>query len=148
MASSSLPHILVAHGSWHTAETYDLFKTALEKRGYEVTIPSLPTTRPAGVDKVLSDDCHLFRHELQQLIDQGREVVVVMHSYGGMVGAGSVRGLEKKLDSRGGIVALVFMTCFIPGPTGGLADGVGGHLPPWIHFRNDEKVLWDLILLL
>ena len=41
----------------------------------------------------------------------------------------------------GGIVALVFMTCFILPTTGSLKDGVSGSLPPWIEFTIDEKVL-------
>jgi len=57
------------------------------------------------------------------LINLGCEIVVVMHSYGGMDGAGVVGGLLKKADSMGGgIIALVFMTCFIPPATRSLAE--------------------------
>lgn len=146
MASSSLPHVMIAHGSWHTPEAYSSLEDALEKRGYDVTIPSHPTSRADGVAKTLSDDCQYFRAKLERLINRGLEVVLVMHSYGGMVGAGSIHGLEKKPGSKGGIIALVFMTCFIPGASGSLADGVGGSLPPWIHFRKDDQVRLDFTI--
>lgn len=148
MAASSLPHVVIAHGSWHTPEAYQSFEAALEQRGYDVTVPSLPTTRADGLAKTLSDDCQFFRAKLERLINRGCEIVVVMHSYGGMVGAGAIRGLEKKPNSRGGIIALVFMTCFIPGATGSLADGVGGSLPPWIQFNIEDKVCHNLLTLL
>jgi pimeloyl-ACP methyl ester carboxylesterase len=141
MISSSLPHVMIAHGSWHTPEAYTSFEAALELRGYDVTIPSLPTTRADGLSKTLSDDCQFFRAKLERLISRGSEVIVVMHSYGGMIGAGSIQGLEKKPGERGGVIALVFMACFIPAATGSLADGVGGSLPPWIQYEIDDKVL-------
>lgn len=148
MTTHRLPYVIIAHGSWHTPDAYALLGTALEERGYEVDIPSLPTCRADGISKTLSDDCHFFRAKLTRLINRGREIIVVMHSYGGMVGAGSVAGLERKAaGDEGGVIGLVFMTAFIPGIVGGLADCVGGNLPPWIHFKNDEQVLFHLLIL-
>jgi len=143
MTSLPLPHVIVAHGSWHTPEAYTSFEAALEQRGYDVSTPSLPTSRADGISRTLSDDCQYFRSKVERLINRGCEVVVVMHSYGGMVGAGSIHGLEKKPGSTGGgIIGIVFMSCFIPPATGSLADGVGGSLPPWIQFKIDEKVIF------
>lgn len=74
--------------------------------------------------------------EIARLSDDGKEVVVVAHSYGGMVGAGAVKGLERiarhKAGKSGGVIMLVYMTAFVAKAGTSLLDMLGGKWLPWM----------------
>lgn len=66
----------------------------------------------------LADDAeHIRQTSLNHLIAQGKEVVVVMHSYSGLPGTESVKGLLRTdlaaQGKNGGVVALVYITAFL-----------------------------------
>ena len=48
---------------------------------------------------------------------EGKEVVLAMHSYGGLPGGGAVSGLEKRsceaMGKKGGVVAMIWMASFV-----------------------------------
>ena len=65
------------------------------------------------------EDVAEIRKFLEQLIDrEGKEVVLVSHSYGGVPGSGSVEGFDKTArDSKGeagGVIACVFIAAGLP----------------------------------
>lgn len=112
--TTTKPTIVLVHGIWHSPLTYSKFTTALQSAGYEVYVPFLPSctgARPPTAS--LPEDTQLVRRLVEMLCDQGRAVVMVMHSYGGVVGCGAVEGLD--IQSRrfsapnlqGGVVHLV-----------------------------------------
>lgn len=73
------------------------------------------------------------------LIDAGKEVVVVMHSYGGVVGTEALHGLglenRKTAGNAGGVKRMIFLTAFIPQLGQSLAGIFGGKLPPFIEVK-------------
>jgi pimeloyl-ACP methyl ester carboxylesterase len=109
------PAIVVIHGGCHVPDSYNDLKVALEAAGYDVYVPRLPSingSRPPDAD--LSDDTKLVRSLVKGLLDEGRDVVALMHSYGGQVGSNALYGLG--LESRsaqgleGGVSHLIYMT--------------------------------------
>lgn len=54
---------------------------------------------------------------LLPLLDAGKDLLLVMHSYGGLAGNCSAKGLSKKERSsaghEGGVIGLVFITAFV-----------------------------------
>ena len=42
--SATKPTLVIIPGGWHVPETYEKLITALEKEGYEVHCPRLPST--------------------------------------------------------------------------------------------------------
>ena len=85
------PAIVLVQGSFQLPEVYYKLADALRTSGYEVHQPSLPTlTEPDLATKTLSDDAAAVRSEVKALVDGGKAVVVVMHSYGGLVGSEAV----------------------------------------------------------
>jgi alpha-beta hydrolase superfamily lysophospholipase len=42
--AATKPTLVLVHGGWHVPESYEKLITALEKAGYEVHCPRLPTT--------------------------------------------------------------------------------------------------------
>ncbi|KAJ5776792.1 hypothetical protein N7520_000038 [Penicillium odoratum] len=67
---------------------------------------------------------------------KGKKIVVVAHSYGGMVGAGAVKGMEyakrKKDGSNGAVVILVYLAAFVAKSGTSLQDMLGEKWLPWM----------------
>ena len=115
--------------------------SVLEAQGYPTVCPTLPSidASPPTVD--LPDDAKLIRSQLQRLVeDERKEVVVVVHSYGGVVGSEAVTqelGAEQRgrqgLD--GGVIRLLYICAFVVPVGHSLAGAVGGTLPPWIQIQ-------------
>ncbi|KAJ1330814.1 alpha/beta fold hydrolase [Microdochium nivale] len=118
MEPSQKPVILLIHGAWHSPGHYNLLIAGLRDAGYVVLVPTL-TTLGWG-DEVLGkswpDDVALLISILLPYFDQGREVVVVGHSYGGVSAtqccAGHTVPERAARGDKGGIKAVVFLTAW------------------------------------
>ena len=130
MANSTKPTpvtILLVHGIWHSPLTYAKLTTALQRAGHDVHAPFLPSctgARPPTAS--LASDTQLIRRFAEQLADQGRAIVVVMHSYGGVVAAGALEGLDARSRAarglRGGVAHLVGLAAHLHPPGVGVLD--------------------------
>jgi pimeloyl-ACP methyl ester carboxylesterase len=104
-----MPTFVLVHGAWQSTGTWDLLTPLLEKRGHRVIIPVLSGL---GADQNrLSPDVTLNQHiedvtlELSRLSDP---VILVGHSYAGMIISGVVEGNPAQVQR------LVFLDGFIP----------------------------------
>lgn len=114
---STKPAIVIIHGGWHVPQNYEELKTALQVVGYDVYVPSLPSTngsRPPNAD--LSDDTKVVRSFVEKLLSEGRNIAVLMHSYGGQVGSNALYGMSLESRSaqglKGGVSHLIYVTAF------------------------------------
>lgn len=83
--SSSEPAIVIVHGAWHSPVHWDNVIAPLRSVGYEVTAPQLPSVGILkDTDGALSKDATAVADAIETYTDRGRDVVVVMHSYGGV----------------------------------------------------------------
>lgn len=110
----SKPTVLLLHGAFHHPSIYDLLAEQLEDSGFQINRPYLPSCADppnGGLDK----DVAFVRDLLLELFDQGRAVLVVCHSYSGLVATQAIHDLPKapKDGDGGGLVALVAMCAFI-----------------------------------
>ncbi|KAI4121543.1 MAG: hypothetical protein LQ338_006312 [Usnochroma carphineum] len=109
---------MLVHGAWHVLEHYTDFIQRLQKAGFEVHCPRLPTCdeskRP---DADLLADVRTVRDQVMSLINQQRDVVMLLHSYGGAVGAEAVKGLSLRERATrglaGGVSHLIYMCGFM-----------------------------------
>ncbi|KAI0864980.1 alpha/beta-hydrolase [Xylaria cubensis] len=114
MAADSKPTIVLVGGAFHTPQSYEKLQTAIEGFGYEVHVPSLPTcneARPPNAD--LGSDTELIRSYVENLIQAGRTVVAVGHSYGGQVCSNALCGLGVETRAsdglKGGVSNLIYL---------------------------------------
>ncbi|KAH8434360.1 alpha/beta hydrolase [Aspergillus melleus] len=132
--SHSPPTILLIHGAWHHPEFYAPLCKSLEALNHEVICPRLPSCNDAvPPTKLLSDDVALIRATAQTLLDRGKRVVAIMHSYGGVVGTDALHGLP--------IQHLIYMTAFVPPRGKSLTGMFGGTLPPFITIDEENALL-------
>jgi pimeloyl-ACP methyl ester carboxylesterase len=130
--------ILFVPGAWITPAFYQPFIHALSHASYDVQYAGYPSLDP---EEPLTATCQVDSDAvtdiLQSLVeDEGKDVVVFMHSYGGMPGSAAASGLSKvqrvQEGKTGGVIGLLYLGAFVV-PEGHSCAGLqGGALPPWI----------------
>ncbi|TIC94256.1 hypothetical protein CH35J_009184 [Colletotrichum higginsianum] len=98
----TLPTLLFIPGSWHKPSCYDKITRILqEKHGLRCISVTLPSTTgdPAAT---FGDDVDAARQALSRETAKGRNVVVIAHSYGGMVGNSVIKGFAPPRDAAKG----------------------------------------------
>ena len=106
----------------------------LEAQGYEARGATLSTTD--SKDGTIEDDVNMIRSIVVPLIDKGRKVVLVLHSYAGFPGSVAIKGLSKSdmqaKGSDGGLIGIVYMCAFVPHEGVSLFDAIGGKWFEWL----------------
>lgn len=121
--AATKPTLVLIHGGWHIPETYSTFTSSLRSAGYEVHVPRLPSmngARPPNTD--LATDTALIHEYVENLVEAGRHVVAIMHSYGGQVGTNALYDLGAHSRATGGVTHLIYMCAFAL-PEGGSMVG-------------------------
>ncbi|KAG8162375.1 hypothetical protein KVR01_008140 [Diaporthe batatas] len=97
--STSSPTLVFVPGAWHKPVCFDKVTNILQGRYklecVSVTLPST-TGNPAATFK---DDIDVVREAICKETSQGHNVVIVAHSYGGMVGNSAIKGFMKPVDN-------------------------------------------------
>lgn len=102
----------------HKPVSYDKLVNAVQTAGHEVHCPEHPSMNEARPPTAsLAEDSASMRSYAQKLVDAGKRVVAVMHSYRGQVGTNSLYGMGLKTRSEqglsGGVSELVYVTSFV-----------------------------------
>lgn len=135
MATQKKPTILFITGAWHRPHLYEaLFDALRSEKGYtKILAPTLPSI--GGTDTSFDADVATVRQCAVAALDEGDEVVVLMHSYGGVVGSEAVRGLDARSRGQqgkpGAVVQLIYVCAFAVPEGMSLMDGLGGMPLPW-----------------
>ena len=144
---TSKPHIILIHGAYHDGSCYDRVTPLLHASGYESTAVDLPSAGTEPPATTLEPDIECVRSAIQPLLDAGRDIVVVMHSYGGIVGTTSLSGMSKKHRSEqhleGGVTHLVYLASRMPylgQSTKSMGGGRGGSVGSSAHRLDGEKM--------
>lgn len=132
--SQSKPSIVLIPGAWHTPAHYEELIALLENAGYPVKsmqLPSAGSTDPESHS--VATDAEAIRQKLLYplLEEEGKDVVVLMHSYGGCPGAAAVKGVDKT-KINGKIIGIVFLAAFLAREGDSLRGALGGKLDPWV----------------
>ena len=111
------PTIVLIPGGWFHPSTYDQFISVLQRLSFPTVYASNPSLNPS--DPATADAAHdmeaVLRNFLLPLIEnEGKDVVILMHSYGGMPGSSAARALAKdqrsKKAMKGGGVGLLYFS--------------------------------------
>jgi len=101
---------LLVHGAWHGGWCWRPVAERLRKAGHEVYAPSLTGLGDRGhlANRTINLETHV--EDVVQLMEMEdlRDIVLVGHSYGGMV----VTGVADRLADR--IARLVYLDAFVP----------------------------------
>lgn len=124
--SLSPPHIIIIPAACQTPEFYTPLTNALAGLSLpHSTVLSLPSTDPAQISSLpdFSADVSTIRSAIVSILDNddsekgGDDVVLVMHSYGGVPGSAAVKGLGKaqreKEGKTRGVVRVIYVCSFV-----------------------------------
>lgn len=111
---------VLVHGAWHTGTEFEPVAEAIRAQGHEVHCPTVAGNRPGGSKAVGLDAA--IASIVDYLADNGlSDVVLLGHSYGGMV----ITGVADRVPER--IRRLVYWNAFVPNPGEALNDMVPPH---------------------
>lgn len=111
---------VLVHGAWHTGDLLEPTAVPIRAQGHQVFLPTLAGNRPGdakniGLDDAISSlETYLVEHDLN-------DVILVGHSYGGMV----ITGVADRARAR--IRRLVYWNAFVPNSGESLNDMVPPH---------------------
>jgi pimeloyl-ACP methyl ester carboxylesterase len=149
-APTNKPIILIVTGAWHIPEHYTRLIAELKNRGFTVLCPHLISNSYDGAggrwDITVQQDAALIRAIVTPFIELGRNIVLVGHSYGGLVISQASEGLSakqrKEKGLEGGITRLIYMCAFMVDVGMSLADAIGEfYPPPWMDVHVSHCLL-------
>jgi triacylglycerol esterase/lipase EstA (alpha/beta hydrolase family) len=106
--STTKPTILIVPGSFSPSSQYSTLITHLRNLGFPAFALQLPSTqkRMPLAPGSMSDDASLIRRTVEAVLAQGKEIVVVAHSYGGTPTTQALGGLKVK--------NIVYLSAIVP----------------------------------
>ncbi|EGD95979.1 hypothetical protein TESG_03441 [Trichophyton tonsurans CBS 112818] len=95
---SNLPTLVFIPGAWHKPTCFEKITNILSERNFKCVLVTLPSTQ-GSPEATFKDDLDAARTAISDETTQGRDVVVLAHSYGGMVGNSAIKGFTRPQDS-------------------------------------------------
>ncbi|PYH28366.1 alpha/beta hydrolase [Aspergillus neoniger CBS 115656] len=148
MSSANLPIIVIVPGAFGTPEGFDKLLPYLTEAGYTTHPGSYPSCNPSDPTQVSSsqDIAHLRNNVLLPLLNEnGKDVVIIAHSYGGVVAGGAAKELAKETRAAQGqstgVVGLIYVVGNITLEGESLLQAVGGAYPPFIKVDKPSQGL-------
>lgn len=146
----SHPTLILVPGSWHKPACYDkivkILRGTYRLKCVAVTLPSA-SDNPAAT---LKHDVDAVREAMAKEFRKGRDVVVIAHSYGGLVANSAIKGFtesqepvaedesnipflfpKSKAQTSGHVVGLVLIASGFALEGMAFMDPFIGHLPPY-----------------
>lgn len=136
--ASQLPTLVFLAGAFADPSCFDPLTSRLQKAGYPFIYASVPSLNPSspGDSSTAQDAAHVRNNVLLPLLEEGKDIIVIVHSYGGVVGGAAATGLSKaELSAEGktsGILGLLYIVGNVVGNGQCLLEAVGGAYPPFI----------------
>lgn len=125
MANQKPTSVLIVHGGYFLPAAWDAFSDRLRQVGFTVQCPRLPSCgdkRPPTA--TLEHDVKAVRMAAQDLIDSNHTILVLAHSYGGIVASEAIGPNLYSSDSSG-VVGLVLLSSWLVQPGDTLTDVIG-----------------------
>ena len=134
---SANPTLVLVPGSWHTPAVWDKVVGYLDAQQFKSVPVSLPSCS-SNASATFSDDIQAVRKAIIAETETGRDVVLVVWSYGGQVGNSAIKGLTKTDDNKHGRVLGIALVASGFSVTGvGFLEATGGIPPPFINLDHD-----------
>ncbi|KAI0446769.1 Alpha/beta hydrolase fold-1 [Xylaria telfairii] len=141
------PVIVLCPGAWCDAGYFRLTTDILEKAGYTCLAVYLPSVgselRPKDAPPIthgLQTDANAVRDVVIPQLNAGHDVVLVCHSYGGVVSSEAVRGLDRA--SRGADTGAVIHLVYVAAIILDVGKLVWPEDPPREEFIVDGELCW------
>ncbi|KAI1110151.1 Alpha/Beta hydrolase protein [Nemania sp. NC0429] len=144
MAPSAPPVVVLVPGAFGTPAGFEKMLPYLD--GLQTHPGSYPSCNPADpMSASCSGDISALRGTLLSLLDQQRDLIILAHSYGGVVAGGAAKGLDKVSRATHGqtsaVLGLIYVAGNITLDGESLFEAVGGAYPPFIKEHKPSRGL-------
>lgn len=133
MSPSNKPAIVIVPGAFHKPNQYSQLHSRLASAGYETTTVTLLSCGPKPIASI-DPDIYATRSAIAAHLYANRDVCLVMHSYGGIVGSSACLGFRREDDYAGngcGVTSLVYLAAFVVDEGVSVSSAQGGKHSPW-----------------
>ncbi|KAL5339334.1 alpha/beta-hydrolase [Aspergillus crustosus] len=139
---SAKPTLVFAPGSWYPTSTFNSLTTLLESQGYRTHTVAFPSITQATTVKDLSNDIAAVRSLIEPEIKQGKDVVVIAHSWAGLPVNSALEGLIKTSETHGaGVIKLLFISAFLPEIGQSLVSTKGGEAEWYVKDPTNTTII-------
>lgn len=138
MPSNSLPTVLLVPGAFGTPAGYGPLLPYLKKAGFATHPGPYTSSNPSdpAAATCANDIASLRDNVLRPLLDDGKDIVILAHSFGGIVAGAAAKDLDKYTRQNqgqpGGVVGLIYIAGNITVNDESLAEASGGNSPSFI----------------
>lgn len=143
------PHVVIVPASFAPPSLYTKLVQSLAQYALETTAIDLPSVgfRDTLSAATMEEDAEHIKMVTAKLADEGYEIILVMHSYGGVCGTESTAGVSKKerqaSGKQGGIVHLVYISSPVPEIGGAVKTMMGDNMPHFMKLEVNGQRLQD-----
>ncbi|CZR55879.1 uncharacterized protein PAC_05767 [Phialocephala subalpina] len=152
--TSSKPRIILLPGAWHPPTVFNPLVNKLSTYGYKCYPLSLQATNQIEAVPSLQKDLDVLHQVVTKYLDFGEDVMVVAHSWSGLIAGGGLDGLGKiqreKKGKKNGVVRIAYLAAFCPVENVSLIEAFGGHEPefydvqkPWVKVKGAENLFYN-----
>jgi pimeloyl-ACP methyl ester carboxylesterase len=137
MTQTQVTIIFVA-GAFADPSCFNAVAAGFNSAGFPTTYAEVLSLDPSDPSNASTskDAEHVRATTLVPLLEEGKDVILFAHSYGGVVAAAAAAGLSKSARHAnakpGGIIGLLYLVGNIVGEGESLKDAIGGAYPPFI----------------
>jgi hypothetical protein len=137
------PTILFVPGAWHSPTHLQTIRSTIEQHGYETQGVALPSVDPVDAANFTVDqDVEAISTGIQNILSQGKDVVLVTHSYSGVPGQAAAYSFIPKDNHTGPRLKAIAMMCsFLLPPKTSLLSVMPGGKPAPIHTLSENDTI-------
>jgi hypothetical protein len=109
------PTIVLVPGCWHIPAHYQELIDLLQNAGHPIEFANLPSLNPIDAPRqTVTADIDAVRQKILSQVNQGNDVILLSHSYGGCAGGAAAKGLSpaERPDS-GAVIGLVWFAGYL-----------------------------------
>lgn len=146
------PTLVFVPGAWHRAETWDKVVAQLQPQGYKSIAVTLPSTS-GNPSLGFKEDFLAVREVIRAETSQGHNVVVIVHSYGGLVGVSAAKAFTLQshddtptaADATGHVIGFCLIATGFAVTGMCMLDATDGKPPPqWV--IDEEKGTAEIVV--
>jgi len=135
------PTFIFTPGAWHSPDVFSTVTSKLESHGYKcIGHPLIAVGHEPAVQSLKPDMAAIHGAVFAEVHEKGNDVIMVPHSWSGIVASAALDGLGKeereKDGEKGGVVRLAYICAFVPMEGVSLIQAFGGEAPPWYDVKE------------
>lgn len=134
--------IIFVPGGWHQPTCFDQVAKELQSAGYNTDYVYLASVGPPKHVMDHGPDIAEVQKSIEKALSEGQKIVVLGHSYGGIIVSSAVKGYDYKsrqaAGEKGGVTHLFYCCSFVIPEGKSLIEAFGGNDLPWFNISEDK----------